>query len=328
MPRPEPYVTIILLTKNGERYLDEVLTQVLAQKTDYPYEVMAIDSGSTDQTLVILRRYPVRVERIATEQFNHGETRNLGARLARGQFVVYLTQDATPANNRWLHHLVAPFQEIDGLAAVFSRHQPRENCNPIIAGHAEHNSRLGGQTEDLKDIPPKQRTTGMLAPRIYLSNTSACYRREILVQHPFPAASFAEDAAWEYRMLQHGYKTMFQPQSMVLHTHEYTLLEQFRQSFDHARAMKNIFSSTGTNGEPTKKNIFQRIVETITNDWQNLKKSNVHGVKRLRWMWFGIGWHAAAMLGAGLGCRSNWLPRWLQRICSRQQHLQSGGKTW
>src|SRR5574337_394745 len=74
-------VSIILLTKNGQRYLEGVLGAVFAQQTEHGYEVIAIDSGSSDGTVELLRRYPVALRRIPPEQFNHGATRNLGASL-------------------------------------------------------------------------------------------------------------------------------------------------------------------------------------------------------------------------------------------------------
>lgn len=75
-------VAVILLTKNSERYLRELLEAVQAQASRRPLEVIAIDSGSRDNTLNLLRQYPVQVLQIAPNEFNHGETRNLGARQA------------------------------------------------------------------------------------------------------------------------------------------------------------------------------------------------------------------------------------------------------
>ncbi len=75
-------VSIILLTKNGERYLDEVLEGIVSQRAKYGYEIVVVDSGSSDRTLEILDQYPVRLATIHSTEFNHSETRNLGARLS------------------------------------------------------------------------------------------------------------------------------------------------------------------------------------------------------------------------------------------------------
>ena len=94
-----PVATVVIPTFNGQRYLEEVLSSLFQQKTDFPYEVVIIDSGSTDASLDIINSFPVILHQIPNSEFNHGETRNLGAQLAKGQFVAYLTHDATPAND-------------------------------------------------------------------------------------------------------------------------------------------------------------------------------------------------------------------------------------
>src|SRR4030043_2343566 len=115
-------ISIILLTKNGDIYLEEVLRKVFAQEIEETFEVIAIDSGSIDHTREILAKFPIRVEEIPPSTFNHGETRNLGARLAKGEYLVYLTQDATPLNEEWLEGLVYPLKEDAFLAGAFLRH--------------------------------------------------------------------------------------------------------------------------------------------------------------------------------------------------------------
>ena len=61
-----------------------------------------IDSGSTDGTVEYLRQRGVRVIEIPNAEFNHGATRNLGVAEARSEIVALVTQDACPADDRWL----------------------------------------------------------------------------------------------------------------------------------------------------------------------------------------------------------------------------------
>src|SRR4030042_1234198 len=113
-------ISIILLVKNGQATLEEVLKKVFSQAIQEIFEVIAIDSGSTDRSKDILARFPVRVEKLPPESFNHGETRNLGARLSGGKYLVYLTQDATPQDDKWLGRLIQPFEEDPLVAGAFS----------------------------------------------------------------------------------------------------------------------------------------------------------------------------------------------------------------
>jgi len=130
-----PLSSIILLVKNGERYLEELLDSVFAQRDAGQFEVVAIDSGSGDRSKEILRKFPLQLHEIPPQEFNHGATRNLGAKLAcpDSQYLVYLTQDATPADASWLAHLIRPMQEDPEVGGVFSRHIPRPDAAPALA---------------------------------------------------------------------------------------------------------------------------------------------------------------------------------------------------
>jgi rhamnosyltransferase len=111
-------VSIVLLTKIGCASLEEVLRRVFAQEIEERFEVIAIDSGSIDNTKEILTGFPVSVEEIPPTTFNHGETRNLGARLSNGEYIVYLTQDATPQDGKCIDRLL--ILRKDSLSLAFS----------------------------------------------------------------------------------------------------------------------------------------------------------------------------------------------------------------
>lgn len=313
--------SIVIVTHNGGRYLDEVLQRISQQSGADPFEVVAIDSGSTDATLAMLSRYNVRVTKISHEQFNHGETRNLGARLARGEFVVFLTQDATPVNEHWLYHLISPMQEHPGVTAVCSRQVPRKNCNPVVAGHLESSYPLCATEKETKYFPTGTLDRQTLRRCITLSNVSAAYRTATLRRYPFPKTDFAEDAAWEFCALQRGEATMFQPQSVVLHSHAYPIAVWLRRCYLHAWAMQQIFSRADPTHPVFSPPRGQTIRSTIRQDWINLEKRNIRGVQRLRWLSYGVMWHGAAMVGAKLGARGEKNPAFLHRLLSYRQHL-------
>ena len=114
-----PLVTVFVPTFNGECYLAEILDAVYRQDSVFDFEVVVIDSGSTDGTLSILREYrQLRLIEILNTEFQHGRTRNLAAHDARGQFVAYLTQTATPAHSRWLQMLIRHFLEDERVAGT------------------------------------------------------------------------------------------------------------------------------------------------------------------------------------------------------------------
>ena len=103
--------SIVLVTKNGAAFLDDVLLRVRAQVGAERVEIVAIDSGSTDATLPILVRRGVRLKRIPAASFSHSGTRQMALELAHpsAKYIVYLSQDAAPADECWLGGLLSPF---------------------------------------------------------------------------------------------------------------------------------------------------------------------------------------------------------------------------
>lgn len=66
-------VSIVIPTKNGGDRLKEVLEAVFSQKTEYKYEVICVDSGSTDNTLNIIKNFPCILYEIKPDEFGHGK---------------------------------------------------------------------------------------------------------------------------------------------------------------------------------------------------------------------------------------------------------------
>ena len=86
-------VSIVIPTKNGGELLDKVLAKVFAQKTQYEYEVICVDSGSTDETVDIIKKYPCQLYEIPPQEFGHGKTRNYGAEKGTGEYIVFFQED-------------------------------------------------------------------------------------------------------------------------------------------------------------------------------------------------------------------------------------------
>src|SRR5512135_356152 len=121
-------VSILILTKNGGTDFRACLEQVHAQSTTRPSEIIVVDSGSTDGTIEFARSLGARVKQIAPEAFHHARTRNLAAGMARGQVLVFLSQDAIPASGRWLEAVVKNFAD-PGVGAVYGKQLPRRGAS-------------------------------------------------------------------------------------------------------------------------------------------------------------------------------------------------------
>src|SRR5579872_3717694 len=137
-PRPSD-ISIIIPTRNGGAVFGETLRAVLAQRIEGAFEVIIIDSASSDGTAEAAERLladpdanaqsiPGRIVRIPAHEFGHGRTRNLGARLATGALVVFLSQDATPMGDSWLARFVRAFAD-PGAVAAFCRQVARPEAS-------------------------------------------------------------------------------------------------------------------------------------------------------------------------------------------------------
>lgn len=241
----QPEASIILLTFNGEQYLDEVLTSIFCQKTEFKFEVIAIDSGSKDLTVNILKKYPVKIYSIPNSEFGHGKTRNMGGRLASGKYIVFLTQDATPASPYWLENLIKAQRDVKGVVGVYSRQLPRQNCNPCEWRDIE----LGAppvsiiKRVDFTDVLQKETYDKHYRQFITFSDVSSCIRKEVLERFPFNEnIKMVEDQEWCKRAIEAGHAVAYEASSAVYHSHNYPISMIYRRHFDYGASFKDFLS--------------------------------------------------------------------------------------
>lgn len=323
------FATIVLLIKNGEKYLQEILSAIYAQETDFDFEVLAVDSGSKDQSLQILKQFPVRLIQIPPQSFNHGDTRNFGAEQAcpESEYIVYLTQDATPLNTHWLANLLKPLRKDSRVAGAFSRHVPRPGTSPSLYRQAVHIWQTGGTQTLYKQAPadPVEYQRDKFH-YIYFSDTSSAIRRSVWQETHFPRTSFAEDALWADAVLQAGYAIVYEPSSQVLHSHNYPLVEQFRQNVDHTAAMKRLFQPPDYDRPGFEWWQIRAIPRQVWRDWFFILHSPdfqpAPFFRKLGWMWLSPWWHFATALGVVIGVNLENLPNSFQLLFSRQERMR------
>jgi rhamnosyltransferase len=238
----EPPVTIILLTLNGGQALADTLEAIFEQELAAgdrklgSLEVLAIDSGSTDGSRETLRRYPVRLHEIAPKAFGHGRTRNLAARLACGEWLVFLSQDATPAHRRWLLNLTRHLAEPE-VAAAFGRQLAHPGLGPIESFFLEQT--YPPQAFRHQPTPPGSGSASIR--RIFFSNVNAAIKRAVWQACPFPEdVVMSEDQAFARAALQTGYSLVYDPEAAVMHGHRYSLGQLFRRNFDSGYSLRDI----------------------------------------------------------------------------------------
>jgi rhamnosyltransferase len=324
-------VTVALLIKNGEDYLSSLLESLKGQESEASICILAIDSGSTDDSLEILRRESVRVIEIQPERFNHGETRNLATLEANpeSKYIVYLSQDALPADEHWLQNLIQPMEDDPIVAGTFSRHIPRQDASPSLVRQLTTMWQTGGTERLVKMMPddPEVYDRDKFF-YIYFSNTSSAIRREVWEQIPFRRLDFAEDADWADRILRAGYAVVFEPSSIVLHSHDYRIIEQFRQNVDHTEAMVVLFDPPHFHRPRRLLLQLASIPGEVVRDWRFMRTSPFYEGAGLRqragWVLRSPFWHMASVLGGWTGAYLERLPESWRTYLGRQRRIQLG----
>lgn len=234
-------ISIVVPCYNGQQYLSAVLASIYHQRTALRYEVIIIDSGSTDRTIEIASNYPVRLYKIAKSDFGHGKTRNFGARVARGHYIIFLTQDATPANECWLENLVMPLVEDSRIAGVYSRQIPRPDCNPCEWRDIDRGAAPVSVVKrvNFDDDLQKHNYDKHMRMIIAFSNVSSCIRKEVLDLLPFSEAIvMVEDQEWSKRAIEAGWTVRYESSSAVYHSHNHSSRALYQRHFDYGVSYK------------------------------------------------------------------------------------------
>ena len=223
-------ISIIILTKNGGANFPRLLERILEQRFGGSYEVIVIDSGSTDSTLEAARSQPVILKQIPPQEFHHGRTRNLGVEMARGDYIVFITQDALPLDEKWLQHLIDGFDDAS-VAMVVGRQIPWEHTRPPEKFFCHYNFPA------FKIVV--QSGADYYHDNVFISNVNSAFRREILLEHKFDEnIVMAEDKEIAARLLKNGMTINYEPSAPVYHAHDYSLKSLFERSLDYGLALR------------------------------------------------------------------------------------------
>lgn len=240
------HCAVVVPTKNAISCLPRVMNKVLRQRTPWPYDIIAIDSGSRDGTAEYLRGLDrVRLLEIAPQDFGHGRTRNLGVEQADAEFVAFLTHDAEPVDEFWLANLVAACEQDSRIAGVFGRHVAHTDASAFTKSDLDEHFR-GFSEHPLmvhRDLD-QARYAADVGWRQFLhfySDNNSLMRKSVWRSFPYPDVEFAEDQLWARAIIEAGYWKAYAPDAVVYHSHDYSFSEQLRRAFDESRNFSKYF---------------------------------------------------------------------------------------
>lgn len=219
-------VSIIIRTMNEGKFIESTLETVREQDFGGDFEILVVDSGSTDSTLEIVKKYDVKLLQIPQEEFTYGRSLNIGASNAKGEFIGNLSAHALPKGRRWLKHLIAGFQDRD-VAGVYGKQLSIGRLNPF---EALRNELFFGQEKKTFNMKNKEMLKG-----IHFSNSNCAVRKEVWQRFRFDEeAPWAEDILWSKEVIEAGFSLSYAPNAAVYHTHAVSISKAYRTAKDCA----------------------------------------------------------------------------------------------
>ncbi len=231
------------------------------------YRVLIIDSFSNDGTIEIVSSFGFEYLVIAQEDFNHGGTRQLALHmLSDSDIVIYLTQDVFIYNPESFKKLTKVLIDNDGVGGVYGRQHPHSRAD-IFAKHLRRFNY--GEKEYIASYSDRY-VRGMRC--VFSSDSFAAYNVHALNNiGGFPQhVILGEDMYLFAKFLQAGYKVAYAAQATCMHSHNYTVLEDFKRYFDIGvfhRSENWILRDFGTANKDGLKFIFSEWKLLVLKPW-------------------------------------------------------------
>ena len=218
-----PHCSIIIRAFNEEAHIGRLL-EGIAKQTETDIEIILVDSGSTDATVGIARRYPVQVVSIAPERFTFGYALNQGIAAATGEFIVIASAHVYPVFPDWLEHLLAPFED-PKIALAYGKQRS-------VSYFSE--KQVWEQWFPDKSNPYQEHP--------FCNNANAAIRRTLWEQQPYDETlTGLEDLAWAQWAIGQDYRLAYVAEAEIIHVHNETRRQVYRRYNREAIAFTRIF---------------------------------------------------------------------------------------
>ncbi|MCX7089219.1 MAG: glycosyltransferase [Methylococcales bacterium] len=299
---PRPSINVFIPTYNAELFIATLLTSI--KSSPYNVYILVIDSSSSDDTVNIVRQYAAEIIVIPQSDFNHGATREFARKKYPHDITVFLTQDALPTSTDLIEKLVAPLIADKTIAVSYGRQIPQDNADIFEAFPREYNYGVEAQVRSIGDV----NQFGVYT--FFCSNSCAAYRNSALDEvGGFKRVLTNEDYFAVADLLQKGYKIAYVPDAVVIHSHRYTLWQEFQRYFDtgYVRAEYPIIQQLVGQAEKRGMGFVTALIKKL---W----------IERPRLIPYAIGQSLIKWLGYRVGFYGKKLPLWLKKQLSQQHY--------
>jgi len=221
-------VSVIIPTRNAGSSFRNVL-EYLWEQTVVPKEIIVMDSSSTDGTAELAASLGATVHVIDQAEYDHGGTRNQAAAYASGGILVFMTQDAMPNHVCMIENLIRPLIDTPVIACAYARQLAAPGAGLLEQMSRSYNYPKYPSIKSREDLPSLGLKT------FFCSNVCSAIRKDIFNElgcFPEPVI-FNEDMFFAAKCVNAGYKIAYASQAEVIHSHDYSFMQQFKRYFDN-----------------------------------------------------------------------------------------------
>jgi len=250
-------ISIIIPTKNAGDDFRFLLKMIRNQKGFNNIEIIIVDSGSQDLTVEISREHNAKVIEIPPEEFSHSYARNLGAKKATGEYLLFMVQDVLPPSDTWLHKMMSELRKLD-VSAVSCAELPQEDADLFYRV-------ISWNHYEFLDVNNKDRIFSMPADPNHINmrkngqlSDLACLIPSDLFNEYQYRFSYAEDLDLGIRLIRDGMKIAFLGSTRIIHSHNRPPFYFLKRGY-----VDNIFLSDIFSDFKIPDTDFQNIVQDI-----------------------------------------------------------------
>ena len=206
-----------------------VLLERLTEQTAVIHRIIAMNTEENYWNKELEQKYPLlEVHHLKKSEFDHGGTRAWAAELSDAEIMVFMTQDAMPADRELLAELLKALDQEENIAAAYARQIPNAECSFV-----ERYTRAFNYP-DTSLVKTKADLDKYGIKTFFCSNVCAAYKKDIYEkQGGFVRRTiFNEDMIYAGGLIQAGYGIAYAAEARVIHSHNYNCMQQFHRNFD------------------------------------------------------------------------------------------------
>jgi len=234
-------VSVIIPTNSDENSCGYLLSKIKSQKRIKDLEIIFVNSGP--HNLKSLQKLSnVKLINIPPEDFNHGTTRNLGASHAGGEFIIFLSDDAIPANYNLFYDLCKELYENPQCGCISARQIPRSDADLL------HKCSISNHYKFLKhysiEVKPNSFDNLSLEQKrsvAQIDDVCSCYRKNVFSKYQYTNSKFAEDLEMGIRLVKDAYKILLLDTGGVIHSHNRDAEYWMKRSFIEHSTLNQLF---------------------------------------------------------------------------------------